>query len=172
MACRLPRASREDSTSHGIRRISGPDRGQRNSSADVNAAADEGLEQRRGLLSERPLAGGPSRSHEGPSEEDPGAAHAVSGADDEALFRRDGLIRDVRSGSNSAEVRGGIVEKRPDVNRVVGLVAVAKRVRVRVDELAESGKVLVSRWPHVDLRALREAIAQPGIVESAGRIVA
>src|SRR5438046_1101988 len=30
---------------------------------------------RRGLLSERPLAGGPSRSHEGPSEEDPGAAH-------------------------------------------------------------------------------------------------
>src|SRR5439155_17555138 len=34
------------------------------------------VEQRRGLLSEQPLAGGPSRSHEGPSEEDPGAAHA------------------------------------------------------------------------------------------------
>src|SRR5438132_7770349 len=34
------------------------------------------VEQRRGLLSERPLVGGPSRSHEGPSEEDPGAAHA------------------------------------------------------------------------------------------------
>ena len=33
------------------------------------------VEQRGGLLSERPLAGGPSRSHEGPSEEDPGAAH-------------------------------------------------------------------------------------------------
>src|SRR2546427_1836902 len=33
------------------------------------------VEQRRGLLSERPLAGGSSRSHEGPSEEDPGAAH-------------------------------------------------------------------------------------------------
>jgi len=32
------------------------------------------VEQRRGLLSERPLAGGPSRSHEGPSEEDPGVA--------------------------------------------------------------------------------------------------
>ena len=31
--------------------------------------------QRRGLLSERPLADGPSRSHEGPSEEDSGAAH-------------------------------------------------------------------------------------------------
>ena len=28
----------------------------------------------RGPLSERPLAGGPSRSNEGPSEEDPGAA--------------------------------------------------------------------------------------------------
>src|SRR6266850_3130327 len=34
----------------------------------------ERLGQRRGLLSERPLAGGSSRSHEGPSEEDPGAA--------------------------------------------------------------------------------------------------
>ena len=33
--------------------------------------AQESVEQRRGLLSERPLAGGPSRSHEGPSEEDP-----------------------------------------------------------------------------------------------------
>jgi len=31
--------------------------------------------QRGGLLSERPLAQGPSRSHEGPSEEDPRAAH-------------------------------------------------------------------------------------------------
>src|SRR5437867_3634967 len=37
------------------------------------------VEQRRGLLSERPLAGGPSRSHEGPSEEDPGAAHSPTG---------------------------------------------------------------------------------------------
>ena len=36
---------------------------------------DERGKQRRGLLSERPLVGGPSRSHEGPSEEDPGAAH-------------------------------------------------------------------------------------------------
>src|SRR5437773_3751635 len=36
------------------------------------------LQQRRGLLSERPLVGGPSRSHEGPSEEDPGAAQAPS----------------------------------------------------------------------------------------------
>src|SRR5438445_887044 len=36
---------------------------------------EERGEQRRGLLSERPLADGPSRSHEGPSEEDPGAAH-------------------------------------------------------------------------------------------------
>src|SRR5213076_2042263 len=35
----------------------------------------ERVEQRRGLLSERPLADGPSRSHEGPSEEDSGAAH-------------------------------------------------------------------------------------------------
>jgi hypothetical protein len=40
----------------------------------------ETVEQRRGLLSERPLPGGPSRSHEGPSEEDPGGAHRPSRA--------------------------------------------------------------------------------------------
>src|SRR5437870_6774799 len=166
MARRLPRVWQAGSTSRERQRISGLDRGQRNSLGSETTATNDGLEQRRGLLSERPWAA-VHRDPTGPSEEDPGAAHAVS-----ALLGRDGLIRDVRSGSDGAEVRGRIVEKSAHVTGGLGLVACAQRVGVRVDQLAQRGKILVSRWPHVDLRALREAIAQLGIVESARGIVA
>jgi len=54
----------------------------------------------------------------------------------EGLFGRDGLIRDVGSGSNSSEVRRGIGEKPADVVRRLGLIAVAECVRVGVDDLA------------------------------------
>ncbi|HVD51151.1 MAG TPA: rRNA adenine N(6)-methyltransferase family protein [Candidatus Udaeobacter sp.] len=42
---------------------------------------------------------------------------------DRRLFGRDGLIRNIRSGSDGAEMRGGIVEKRTHVIGGVGLVA-------------------------------------------------
>src|SRR5438094_10136453 len=83
MARRLPRVWQAGSTSRERQRISGQDPEQRNALGSETRATSDGLEQRRGLLSERPLDGGPSRSHRGPSEEDPGAAHTVSGADDE-----------------------------------------------------------------------------------------
>jgi Rad3-related DNA helicase/DNA polymerase III epsilon subunit-like protein len=48
--------------------------------------------QRGGLLSERPPARGPSRSHEGPSEEDPRAATQISRLSVEAAFAPDGPL--------------------------------------------------------------------------------
>ena len=52
------------------------------------------------------------------------------------LFGRDGLIRDIGAGPDGSEVRGGIGEKPADVVRLFGLIAVAKGIGVRVDELA------------------------------------
>src|SRR4051812_6181043 len=87
------------------------------------------------------------------------------------LLRRDGLIRDVRSGADRAEVSRGIVEKRTHEVGGVGLIAVAQRVGIRVDQLAERGQILVAGRAHVHLRALREPVAQRHVVETARRIV-
>src|SRR5207237_730628 len=135
-------------------------------------AANDGLEQRRGLLASGPWSAVHRDPTRGRARKTPALLYASSGADDEALFGRDGLIRDVRSWPDCSEVRGGIVEKSAHVIGGVGLVALAERVGVRVDQLAQRGEILVSRWPHMDLRALCEAIAEPGIVESARGIVA
>ena len=58
----------------------------------VRDAWTDGKEQRGGLLSERPLARGSSRSHEGPSEEDPRAANAPSTLSVDAVFAADGPL--------------------------------------------------------------------------------
>jgi DNA polymerase-3 subunit epsilon/ATP-dependent DNA helicase DinG len=58
----------------------------------VRDAWTDGNEQRGGLLSERPLARGSSRSHEGPSEEDPRAANHPSALSVESVFAKDGPL--------------------------------------------------------------------------------
>ena len=60
--------------------------------ATRDAWTDEGPLQRGGLLSERPLAQGSSRSHEGPSEEDPHAADRPAELLVETVFAPDGPL--------------------------------------------------------------------------------
>ena len=52
------------------------------------------------------------------------------------------------------------------------MLARLERIGVRIDQLAQRGKIFVARRAHVDLRALRESIAQRGVIEAARGIVA
>src|SRR5919204_1818022 len=84
---------------------------------------------------------------------------------------RDGLVGDLRTGTDYAEVRGGVGEERPDSHRRLCLSAFPKGVRVASEEVAERSEIFSARGTHVDLRALRESVAERRIIEAAVGIV-
>src|SRR2546423_7998433 len=87
------------------------------------------------------------------------------------LLGRDGLVGDLGSRSYDAEARAGVSEQLPHGRGGRVLVALSQSIGVAVEQRSEIAEILVSRRPHVDFRALGEAIAEPRVVEPATRIV-
>src|SRR3989441_4593750 len=88
-----------------------------------------------------------------------------------ALLGRDRLVHDLHAGADDAEVRSRLGKKRTRVVRSLELTARRERVGVGVHELREQGHVIVLRRPQGHLRALREPIADTGVVEAARGVV-
>jgi hypothetical protein len=86
-----------------IRRRGGSQRTRERHAGDKGCVSHGEREQRRGLLSERPLDGGSSRSHEGPSEEDPALSKRGEHAGGSLL-----LVRSREARRIAEEARGGV----------------------------------------------------------------